>query len=602
MLVGPGPSRKLIGRAASRASRLCGGSASWLEDEQSELRGRARGIAVRVRLGCFEPGAVAGAQREAFRTDVELEAAGGDGEELDAPRAVRLAFVKLARLERPRPQFERPAADKQSGGPAPRPAPELKLFTGGTDAGRSSRLLRKELAQAHLECVCDPEQGADARVCLRLLDLHDQPTADAATGGELVERPRSLRPETLNCLRYRRGDALVRRRNRVHYSALYGAESAISPATPAVIGRQTSLVRRLVAGRRPQSSSAGHERRKANRLAKVYEPSLVGGAFVSSAVAVWIVGNFAASPSTFTFLFFVGVTNGAIYALVALGFTLSYNLIGLINLPHGYVFISGAVLSASLLATAGVDESRSFAANAPAIVLVLLIVMGLCGCLSAVIELIAYRPLRNAPRLSRLVTSIGVLFILNNVIIVWTGAEPVARPNVLPGGALFSVMGVPYTWDKFIVLLCMALVLASLYFALQRTRFGRGIRGVVQDAVGAQLVGINVARTATLGFFVAGALAGAGGQLYALYYTNVSWDHALRLTLIAFTAVVLGGIESSVGAVLGALIIGITESFVNGFTWHSPGSEWTESVVLSVLIILLVLRPQGLLGEEPRLG
>ena len=111
-------------------------------------------------------------------------------------------------------------------------------------------------------------------------------------------------------------------------------------------------------------------------------------------------------------------------------------------------------------------------------------------------------------------------------------------------------------------------------------------------------MGINVARTVTLGFFVAGALAGAGGELYALYFTAVTWDHALRLTLIGFTAVVLGGIGSLVGAVIGAMIIGITESFVNGFTWYSPGSDWTLSVVLSIMIILLAFRPQGLLGKD----
>jgi branched-chain amino acid transport system permease protein len=335
--------------------------------------------------------------------------------------------------------------------------------------------------------------------------------------------------------------------------------------------------------------------------ANIDKPRWIAGALLGSAVAVWIAGNLAASPSAFTFLLFVGITNGAIYALIALGFTLSYSSIGLINLPHGYVFMTGAVLSGHLLATGGVDESRSFAQNLPAMLVVLLIVVGACGLLSAVIEIVAYRPLSNAPRLSRLVTSIGVLFILNNIIIVWTGSKPVALPDVLPRGDVFSVMGVAYTWDKLIVLLSMALVLASLYLVLRRTRFGASIRAAIQDSVGAQLVGVNVARTVTLAFFLAGALAGAGGQLYALYFTNVSWDQALRLTLIAFTAVVLGGIESLVGAVLGAMIIGITESFVNGFTWYSPGSDWTESVVLSVLIILLVFRPQGLLGE-PKLG
>jgi branched-chain amino acid transport system permease protein len=310
----------------------------------------------------------------------------------------------------------------------------------------------------------------------------------------------------------------------------------------------------------------------------------------------------AASPSAFTFLLFVGITNGSMYALIALGFTLSYSAIGLINLPHGYVFMTGAVLSGHLLGTVGVNESSSFVRNLPAILMVLLVVMSVCGLLSAVIEVVAYRPLSTAPRLSRLVTSIGVLFILNNIIIVWTDSKPVALPDLLPKGEVFSAMGVAYTWDKLIVLISMALVLVSLFFALQRTRLGMSIRAAIQDSIGAQLVGVNVARTVTIAFFLAGALAGAGGQLYAMYFTNVSWDHALRITLIAFTAVVLGGIESLIGAVLGAMVIGITESFVNGFEWYSPGSEWTESVVISVLIILLVFRPQGLLGEEPRLG
>jgi branched-chain amino acid transport system permease protein len=343
-------------------------------------------------------------------------------------------------------------------------------------------------------------------------------------------------------------------------------------------------------------------RRKHDPQANIYEPRWIAGALLASAAAVWIAGNIAASPSAFIFLLFVGITNGSIYALIALGFTLSYTSIGLINLPHGYVFMTGAVLSGTLLGTAGADESGSFISNFPALLIVLVLVMSACGLLSALIELVAYRPLSDAPRLSRLVTSIGVLFILNNIIIVWTGSKPVALPDLLPRGDVFSVMGVPFTWDKLIVLLSMILVLAGLYFALQRTRFGGSIRAAIQDSVGAQLVGVNVARTVTLAFFLAGALAGAGGLLYALYFTNVSWDQALRLTLIAFTAVVLGGIESLIGAVIGAMIIGINESFVNGFGWYSPGSDWTESVVLSVLIILLVLRPQGLLGEEPRLG
>jgi branched-chain amino acid transport system permease protein len=313
---------------------------------------------------------------------------------------------------------------------------------------------------------------------------------------------------------------------------------------------------------------------------------------------VWIVGNLAASPSSFVFLLFVGVTNGAIYALVALGFTLSYQLIGLINLPQGFVFASGAALCAYFLDAGGVNEGSSSAGVALAILITLLLVMSLCGLLSAGIEILVYRPLSSAPRLSRLVSAVGVLFILDNIVIVWTGGAPISLPVLLPREAVFSVMGVAYTLDKLVVLISAGLVLAGLYVGLQRTKVGRSIRAVGQDSIGAQLVGINVAGTVTLGFFVAGALAGAGGELYGLYFTTITWDHGLRLTLIAFTAVVLGGIESLVGAVIGAMIIGITESFVNGFTWYSPGSDWTLSVVLSIMIILLALRPQGLLGTD----
>jgi branched-chain amino acid transport system permease protein len=376
-------------------------------------------------------------------------------------------------------------------------------------------------------------------------------------------------------------------------------DDALASSRKPAVGPSLDWLRTRATGRLPGTGTRKPHKR--GPPANIYKPRWIVGALLGSAVAIWIVGNLAAHPSAFVFLLFVGITNGSIYALIALGFTLSYNSIGLINLPHGYVFLTGAVLSGHLLVAFGADDSRSFLRNVPAMLIVLLIVMIACGLLSAMIEIVAYRPLRNAPRLSRLVTSIGVLFILNNIITAWTGSQPVALPALLPKGGAFTVMGVAYTWDKVIVLLSMALVLASLWLALQRSRFGRSLRAAIQDSVGAQIVGVNVARTYTLAFFLAGVLAGAGGQLYALYFTNVSWDHALRLTLIAFTAVVLGGIESLIGAVIGALIIGVTESFVNGFDWYSPGSDWTQSVVLSILIILLVLRPQGLLGEEQRL-
>jgi Branched-chain amino acid transport system / permease component len=203
------------------------------------------------------------------------------------------------------------------------------------------------------------------------------------------------------------------------------------------------------------------------------QPRSVGAALVGGAVVVWIVGNLAANPSSFVFLLLVGVTNGAMYALVALGFTLSYTLIDLINLPHGFVFVSGAALCAYLLDALGVNEDSSFAGAALAVLITFLLVMSLCGLLSALIEVVAYRPLSNAPRQSRLVTAVGVLFILDNIVLVRTGGAPITVPDLLPNGAVFSVMGVAYTWDKLVVLVSMGLVLAGLYLGLQRTKVGR---------------------------------------------------------------------------------------------------------------------------------
>jgi branched-subunit amino acid ABC-type transport system permease component len=185
-------------------------------------------------------------------------------------------------------------------------------------------------------------------------------------------------------------------------------------------------MRRLPALRRSRVTgrSAERNRRRRTRLAKITRPRSVGAALVGGAVAVWIVGNLAASPSSFVFLLFVGMTTGAIYALVALGFTLSYTLIDLINLPYGFVVVSGAALCAYFLDALGVNEGSSFAEAALAVVITLLLVMSLCGLLSAVIEIVAYRPFSQAQRLSRLVTAVGVLFILENIILVRTGGHP----------------------------------------------------------------------------------------------------------------------------------------------------------------------------------
>jgi branched-chain amino acid transport system permease protein len=163
---------------------------------------------------------------------------------------------------------------------------------------------------------------------------------------------------------------------------------------------------------------------------------------------------------------------------------------------------------------------------------------------------------------------------------------------------VFSVGGVAYTWEKLIVVLITVPVLLALLYLVQRTRQGKAMRATAQDRDAAAMMGINVNRTISFTFLIAGALAGAAGLLYALYVTNIRYDQGFQLGLIAFTAAVLGGIGNLPGAVLGALVIGLIQAFNEGLNWHAPGSDWTQSIVFSILILILVFRPEGLLGER----
>jgi branched-chain amino acid transport system permease protein len=163
---------------------------------------------------------------------------------------------------------------------------------------------------------------------------------------------------------------------------------------------------------------------------------------------------------------------------------------------------------------------------------------------------------------------------------------------------VFTIGGVHLEWDKVIVILITVPVLIGLVYLVQETRQGKAMRATAQDKDAAAMMGINVNRTISFTFVIAGSLAGAAGLLYALYVTNVRYDQGFQLGLIAFTAAVLGGIGNLPGAVLGALLIGLIQAFNEGFNWHAPGSDWTQSIVFSVLILILVFRPEGLLGER----
>jgi branched-chain amino acid transport system permease protein len=234
----------------------------------------------------------------------------------------------------------------------------------------------------------------------------------------------------------------------------------------------------------------------------------------------------------------------------------------------------------------------------PLVIVVMLIAMVCCGAINAAIEFIAYKPLRHAPRLAPLITAIGVSFILEDIGLAWKGPNYVNFPDVMPRSDAFAFYGVDVTWNKLIVLLITVPVLMVLLWLVQKTRQGKAMRAVAQDKDAAAIMGIDVNRTISFTFLIAGGLAGAAGLLYALYVTTVRFDQGFQLGLIAFTSAVLGGIGNLPGAVLGAILIGCIQAFNEGLLWHAPGSDWTESIVFAILILILVFRPEGLLGER----
>ena len=327
-------------------------------------------------------------------------------------------------------------------------------------------------------------------------------------------------------------------------------------------------------------------------------PAAVLGLLLVAMLLWWIGENFARFPSDSTQVLLIGLTTGAIYALVALGYTLVYGILELINFAHGDVFMLGGMISATFAVEVFGLGTGGGAAKWLLVVATLLIAMGFCGLINTTVELIAYRPLRGAPRLVPLITAIGMSFILQNVGLAWKGPNFISIPNILPHSNVFSIGGVTYTWNKLIVVLVTVPVLVGLVYLVQNTRQGKAMRATAQDKDAAAMMGINVNRTISFTFLIAGSLAGAAGLLYALYVTNVRYDQGFQLGLIAFTAAVFGGIGNLPGAVLGALCIGLIQAFNEGFNWHAPGSDWTQSIVFAVLILILVFRPEGLLGER----
>jgi branched-chain amino acid transport system permease protein len=292
-----------------------------------------------------------------------------------------------------------------------------------------------------------------------------------------------------------------------------------------------------------------------------------------------------------------GISNGSIWALVALGYTLVYGIIELINFAHGDLFMIGSFVGYGMLGTLGITLTTGTLGLVGGLLLILIICMLVCASLNVMIERVGYRPLRNAPKLAPLITAVGFSFILQNVGELWLGGSQHGVPDLIHAQEdLVTVGGVSVDRaDAMAIGVTIPLVLLMTTF-IARSRLGKAMRATAQDPEAARLMGINVDTTISLTFLIGGLLAGAGGLVYALYQTNVWYFQGFRAGLIAFTAAVMGGIGNLRGAVLGGLIIGCIQQISD----NRLGGEWTPVVVFLYLILIMTFRPQGLIGEETR--
>jgi len=322
------------------------------------------------------------------------------------------------------------------------------------------------------------------------------------------------------------------------------------------------------------------------------------GLLFVAAIVFWLAVNFVKDPTYFLNVGLDGLTRGSVYGVVALGYTLVYGILQLINFAHGDVFaLSGLVASTMMLTVLSITPASSNAAVAGAVLLTLAVTVPLFAVVNGSIERVAYRPLRNAPRITPLITAVGMSFIVQNVSLALYGVDYESGSNLIPQGTAFSIGDVNVTWKLVVALAIIVPTLTVLTWFVGSTRQGKAMRAVAQDTEASAMMGINVNRTISVTFFIAGSLAAVAGLVFFLEF-QMRYDTGFELGLIAFTAAVLGGIGNLPGAVLGALLIGFIQSFNEGLTWYSPGSDWTRSIVFGILILTLVFRPEGLLGER----
>ncbi|MCG6905370.1 MAG: branched-chain amino acid ABC transporter permease [Desulfobacteraceae bacterium] len=286
-----------------------------------------------------------------------------------------------------------------------------------------------------------------------------------------------------------------------------------------------------------------------------------------------------------------GLAVGGIYALIALGYTMVYGVLKLINFAHGDLFTIGAYLGLTLLTTMGLADRLG---PLGAVLLLAVMVMGLVGVIGALLERIAYRPLRESPRLSAVVSALGAsIFFQNTVMLIYGARFRVYPHDILPKVAV-NIFGLQIPLIRILMLLTSVLLMVALYLFIQRTKIGTAIRAAAIDQGAARLMGIDVDKVIMIVFLIGPSLGGAAGLMVGLYYGQINFTMGWIYGLKAFTAAILGGIGNIPGAMVGGILLGVIEAL--GAAYISIA--WKDAIAFCVLILILIVRPTGLLGER----
>src|SRR6201994_4144714 len=290
-----------------------------------------------------------------------------------------------------------------------------------------------------------------------------------------------------------------------------------------------------------------------------------------------------------------GLSLGAMYALLALGFTLVYGILELINFSHFNVFMIGSFIALFVLQAFGLSGQEVILTGLPlfgVLLVAFLIPMAFCGALGVLVERITLRPLRNVKGPAAMITSIGVSYILFNVILLTVGADSKNFPNPMPA-IRWQIEGATLDFRVVLIWAIALLLMAALYMFVQRSRIGKAMRATAQDAEAARMMGVEVDKVIIMAFFLGSALAGAGGLIFGLYYNFTSFIIGFTAGLRAFTAAVLGGIGNVPGAMVGGVLIGLIEAMGGQFI----ATAWTDVIIFSILVLVLVFKPAGLFGR-----